>query len=247
MATHPAGRIRTVGSLAKAPVLHMFGGPYVTGDGPRKEVPEGSKRLLVFVALHGTRIERRRAAGVLWPSAVDARAAGNLRSALWRLRKAGIDVLATDRWSLTLHHQVRVDVRYASEWATRLIRGTATSDDLSLPPWWADALDLLPGWYDDWALMERERLRQRMLHALEALSRRLAHAGRHAEAVEAAVAVVSVEPLRDSAQRALIEAHLLEGNWTEGHRSYHAYCQALHDELGAAPLFELASVSHARV
>ncbi|MGW2995279.1 bifunctional ornithine acetyltransferase/N-acetylglutamate synthase, partial [Streptomyces sp. NPDC001193] len=32
----------------------------------------------------------------------------------------------------------------------------------------ADALDLLPGWYDDWVLLEQERVRQRLLHALEA-------------------------------------------------------------------------------
>src|SRR5690242_21218853 len=50
-----------------------------------------------------------------------------------------------------------------------------------------DAIDLLPGWYDDWVLMERERVRQRLLHALEALSGQLAQVGRCAEAVDAAM------------------------------------------------------------
>jgi hypothetical protein len=77
-------------------------------------------------------------------------------------------------------------------------------------PSWAEALELLPGWYDDWVLLEREPLRQRVLHGLEALSRHLVRAGRFAEAVEAAMVAVAVEPLRESAQRALVTAHLAE-------------------------------------
>ena len=68
-----------------------------------------------------------------------------------------------------------------------LIEGRSTERDLAISPWVADALDLLPGFYDDWALMERERVRQRTLHALEALSEKLVAAGRFADAIEAAM------------------------------------------------------------
>jgi len=211
----------------------------VTADGGRKEVPEGSKRLLVFVALHRGRVERRCAAGTLWPIGDDVRASGNLRSALWRLRTAGIDLLTADKWSLRLCDDVSVDVHLMSDWASRLIRGTPSSGDLAVLPWLADALELLPGWYDDWVLLERERIRQRMLHALEALSRALIRARRWAEAVEAALMAVSAEPLRESAQRALIEAHVAEGNWIEGRRSFEAYRDLLRGELGAEPPADL--------
>src|SRR4051812_45273110 len=90
--------------------VHLLGGPYVTIAGKQHEVPEGSKRLLAFVALRGCRVERRHAAGALWPVGDDNRAAGNLRSALWRLRGAGIDVMECDKWSLRLAREVRVDV-----------------------------------------------------------------------------------------------------------------------------------------
>jgi DNA-binding SARP family transcriptional activator len=225
--------------LAEAPVLHLFGGPYVTINGCRREVPEGSKRLLVFVALRRGRIERRCAAGALWPIGDDLRASGNLRSALWRLRTAGIDLLMADKWSLKLSERVVVDIHIIGDWATRLIRNTPTNDDLTVPGWWSEALDLLPGWYDDWVLMERERVRQRVLHALEALSRRLAGTARCAEAVEVAMMAVSAEPLRESAQRVLIEAHLAEGNWIEGRRSFEAYRDLLCRELGAEPAPDL--------
>lgn len=225
-----------------APVVHLFGGPYVTVGTQRQEVPEGSKQLLAFVALRRRRVERRQAAGTLWPFGDDGRAAGNLRSALWRLRRAGIDVLAADKWSLVLSADVLVDLHLMEQWATRLIEGTAAGNDLAVPPAWADALDLLPGWYDDWALMEREQARQRILHALEALSRKLACVGRFAEAVDAAMLAISAEPLRESAQRALIEAHAAEGNLAEARRSYEAYRDLFRRELGVDPSSDLVTV-----
>jgi DNA-binding SARP family transcriptional activator len=216
-------------------ILHLFGGPFVTFGPRRVDVPEGSKRLLVFVALHRGRVERRYAAGALWPAGDDVRAAGNLRSALWRLNGAGIDLLWADKFSLAMRKDVYVDSQVIGAWAARVIGGSACCHDFGRLPWGADALDLLPGWYDDWALVERERVRQRLLHALEALSRQLVLLRRCAEAVEAAMMAVSVEPLRESAQRMLIEAHLAEGNWVEGRRSYEAYRAVLHRELGVEP------------
>jgi DNA-binding SARP family transcriptional activator len=69
-----------------ATVVHLLAGPYITVGPERREVPEGSKQLLVFVVLRRRRVERRQAAGALWPLGDEERAAGNLRSALWRLR-----------------------------------------------------------------------------------------------------------------------------------------------------------------
>ena len=224
------------------PVLHLFGGPFVTFERRRMDVPEGSKRLLVFVALHRGRVERRYAAGSLWPVGNDIRAAGNLRSALWRLNRAGIGLLSTDKHGLTMRDDVLVDAHLVSSWAARLLADSASEHDLKVMPWGIDALDLLPGWYDDWVLMERERVRQRLLHALETLSRQLTQLGRWAEAVEAAMMAVSAEPLRESAQRALIEAHLAEGNWIEGRRSFEAYRDMLDRELAAEPDPELAAL-----
>jgi len=65
---------------------------------------------------------------------------------------------------------------------------------------------------------------------------------RCAEAVEAAMIAVSAEPLRESAQRILIEAHLAEGNWVEGRRSFEAYRDLLARELGTGPGPELAAM-----
>jgi DNA-binding SARP family transcriptional activator len=225
-----------------ASVVHLLAGLYVTVGTRRRDVPEGSKQLLAYVALRRRRVERRQVAGTLWPFGDEDRAAGNLRSALWRLRRAGIDVLVADKWSLALHSHVTVDLHLMDQWATRLIEGTAFGRDLAVSPSVADALDLLPGWYDDWALTERERIRQRLLHALEALSGRLTSLGRFADAVDAALLAVSAEPLRESAQRALIEAHVAEGNLTEARRSFLAYRAQVRRDLGVDPSSDLLAV-----
>jgi len=218
-----------------ATVVHLLDGPYVTVGSERRDVPEGSKHLLAFIALRRRRVERRQAAGALWPLGDEERAAGNLRSALWRLRRAGIDVLEADKWSLALGTEVRVDLHALEEWATRVIGGSAADHDLAIPSAASDALNLLPGFYDDWALIERERIRQRVLHALEALSQRLSGAGRFADAIESAMLATSAEPLRESAHRSLIKAHIAEGNLTEARRAYLAYQRLAQRELGTLP------------
>jgi DNA-binding SARP family transcriptional activator len=223
-------------------VLHLFGGPYLTVDGRREEIPEGSKRLLAFVALHDGRVARRHAAGILWPIGDDARAAGNLRSALWRLNRAATPLITASKSSLALEKAVLVDLHVVSDWASRLASGSQRESDLVVSCWDLDSLDLLPGWYDDWALMERERIRQRLLHALEVLSSILVQNGRCAEAIEAAMLAVCSEPLRESAQFRLIEAHIAEGNLIEGRRRFDAYRRLLLHELGTEPDPRLADL-----
>jgi DNA-binding SARP family transcriptional activator len=84
-------------------------------------------------------------------------------------------------------------------------------------------------------LIERERFRQLRLHALEALCRRLTDAGRHGEATEAGLAAVACEPLRESAHRAVVAAHLSEGNAGEALRQYEACRALLGRQLGLEP------------
>jgi len=222
-----------------APTLHVLGGPHVEAGGRCVPVPEGSKRLVAFVALNDRRVERCRAASVLWPNADRHRAAGNLRSAIWRLRGAGLDILAADNSWIRLRPELRTDLEGLAQWASRVMSGNAEPADIALRPALAPALDMLPGWYDDWVLLERERLRQPLLQAVETLAHLLVRERRCGEAIDAALVAVSVEPLRESAQRALIVAHLAEGNRCEALRSYGTYEEILERELGICPSIEL--------
>jgi DNA-binding SARP family transcriptional activator len=136
---------------------------------------------------------------------------------------------------LRLRAAVSVDVVEATGLARSLVDNECT--EIPRIKEWSLLLleDLLPEEDGEWAIVERERFRQLRLHALEALSVRLRRAGRIAEAVEAAQTAVSAEPLRESAQRCLIAAHLAEGNQAEALAAYDRFAILLDDELGLVP------------
>jgi DNA-binding SARP family transcriptional activator len=67
------------------------------------------------------------------------------------------------------------------------------------------------------------------------MCRRLTALGRYAEAIQAALAAVADEPLRESAHLAVVQVHLAEGNVVEAVRQYTAYRRTLLEELGVEP------------
>ena len=82
---------------------------------------------------------------------------------------------------------------------------------------------LLPGWYDDWVVLERERLRQLQLHALDRLAAALLAAEEPGRALDAALVAVQADPLRESAHRIVVRIHLREGNALEALRAYERF------------------------
>jgi DNA-binding SARP family transcriptional activator len=201
------------------------------------------QRLLAFLGLRARPQHRSVVAGSLWMDTTEDRALASLRTALWQVRRAGRDLVEAKGNYLRLGPRVRVDVVDLVARTRRLLDDRVTIDlrDVEMSPVELSD-DLLPEWYEDWVLLERERLRQICLHGLEALSRRLGSLGLHAQAVEAGLAAVGVEPLRESAQRALIEAHLAEGNASEAIRQFDRYAVLLEQELGIRPGESLRSL-----
>jgi DNA-binding SARP family transcriptional activator len=226
--------------------VRLLGGLSVTCNGARLAVPPGSRRLLAFLALHPAGVDRRSAAGILWPDVGDGRAAGNLRSALWRLQRGSCPLVRAEQSVLGLAEDVEVDLRRLEEWASRVLAGIPEPADLAVDPGPIADLELLPGWYDDWVLVVRQRLQLRLLHALEALSRLLQQAGRPDAAVEAMHVAVLAEPLRESGQRALIEAHQAAGDWVAARRQFDAFRSILRREVGVEPSAELRAVATGR-
>src|SRR5262249_9511790 len=93
----------------------------------------------------------------------------------------------------------------------------------------------LPDWPDDWLIVERERLRQLRLHALERLAERWTAQGSYGLALEAAMAAIRADPLRESAHRAAIRVHLAEGNLSEALRQFERCRAVLLEEFGVEP------------
>jgi DNA-binding SARP family transcriptional activator len=198
-----------------------------------EDLPRGVQRLVAQLGLSG-RPARSAIAGRLWPDVPEEHAHRNLRSALWRLQKAVPGLVEVSGGALSLVPGVSVDVREFTAWAQRMLDPATGPDGVML----VDAClrgELLPGWYDDWVLLERERLRQLRMYAFEALADKLGRAGRFGEAVQVAHAAVRAEPLRESSHRVLIRLHLAEGNTAEAIRAYENFRVLLADELGMAP------------
>ena len=208
-------------------------------------VPSNTQRLLAFLAIRDRPQLRTTVATSLWTDTTEDRAAANLRSALWKLADLRERLIETTGAYLSIPRDVDVDLPRLLVLARRLVADDEPGAD---PTDATDAMtgdladDLLPDWDEDWLLFERERLRQLRVHALEALTRKLCARGRYAEALEAGLSAVVAEPLRESAQRALIEVHLAEGNVAEARRQFELYREVLWDHLALLPSVSLCSL-----
>jgi DNA-binding SARP family transcriptional activator len=221
--------------------LRLLDGFDLRTGGQSLSLPMTVQRLLVFLALSDRPVLRSQVAGTLWLDVTEERATASLRSALWRLRRPGHALVEATQSHLRLASGVAVDYREAVGNASALLdegRGPAVLDS---DPGYLSR-ELLPGWSEDWVVVERERFRQLRLHALEARCSRLAGLARFAQAVQAGLAAVACEPLRESAHRLLISVHLAEGNRAEALRQYHSYCRLLREEMDLLPSAEIEAL-----
>jgi DNA-binding SARP family transcriptional activator len=218
--------------------LSLLGSFELSCDDEPVPLPLPVQRLLAFLALREHPAQRQYLACMLWLDTSDDRALGSLRSALWSLRRYALGLVESMGRGLRLAPDVAVDLREASALAKRLVdRGT---DVEPVEADWTSLLDdVLPDWYDDWVVMERERFRQLRVYALEALCERRLAAGDFAGAAEAALAAVQGEPLRESAHRALIRVYLAEGNRAQAVLHHESFRRLLDDRLGLEPTAEM--------
>ncbi len=218
----------------QGPRLRLLGGFGLQVGGDTVLLAPCPQRLVALLALHDTALRRGYVAGLLWADSTEARAHGSLRSTLWKLRDAGPGVVEIRGDRLELSPNVDVDVRRVTSLARALVTGCFDGATVALlePRF---SCELLPGWYDEWILVERERHRQLSLHALESLCEHLTATRRYGAAVLAGLAAVDREPLRESAHRALMRVHLAEGNAGEAIRRYQQYAEIAARDLGVQP------------
>jgi len=201
-------------------------------------LPLGAQRLLALLALQNGGIHRAAAGERLWPDSTRNRAAANLRSALWRGKRVG-DVTLIDRTGprLRLMSAVTVDLHELMARARHITEPAYRSPAIGGWEAMVDALsrELLPDWSEDWLLLERERWDQVRLHTLEGLVKQLWAEEHYMAALQAALATIAIEPIRETAHRLVIEVHIAEGNAASALKHYQHYRRLLQRELGVAP------------
>lgn len=193
--------------------------------------------MLAFLALQRKPLLRIYVAGTLWIDANEERANACLRTTLWRLRQPECCLVASTASHVGLSPDVLTDVNEMDAVANRVLQGGLVDED-ELERL-CTSKDVLPDSYDDWVIIERERFRQVRFHALEKLCETLTAAGRFHSAITTGLAAVDGEPLRESAHRVVIRAHLAEGNHCEAIRQFHLFRRMLADKLGLQPSPEM--------
>ena len=210
---------------------------WVRGEDALPALAGSSQRLLAFLALRERLVTRGAVSGILWPEASENHAHASLRSAISRLTQIAHEAIVVSAHDVSLAGTVTVDIRDSRYLAHRLLNPGSLDEenDLSDRAIAALSADLLPDWYDDWAIAEAEDWRQLRLHALDSLTERLIAIGRYADAMSAALAAVKAEPLRETSYAALIRVHVAEGNRAEAVMAFERYRALLREELGLEP------------
>jgi DNA-binding SARP family transcriptional activator len=223
--------------------LHVLGRFDLIVDGVSVELPVQVQKVLAFLALHVGSLPRERVAERVWPDADLKRCMGSLRTVLWRVRQVGPGTVHAPRGSVALDPSVRVDLHEGWAVVKSVLDGRSVNPEYAVP---LLSQRLLPDWDDAWALLEQERVQQMYVYCLEALSRQLVTDGQYAYAMQAARAACRIEPLRESAWRAVIDVHLAEGNRAQAQRVFQDFRRILKEEMGIEPSTQLVSSLTAR-
>lgn len=213
-------------------LLGRFAVTHATNDAT---LSSSARRIVALAALHPRLTARSDVAEKLWPDLPASRAKANLRSTLSRLRAACPYLLAPGATAVRLADGVHVDTWEVESIASQLASGGAEAELAETVPIEPLTAELLPGWDDEWVILERDRLRELSLHTLEQSAAGLATQRRFVRAIQTLYEVLRIDSLRESAMRSLIEVHLAEGNQAQAVRCYLSFRQRLRAELGVSP------------
>jgi predicted ATPase/DNA-binding SARP family transcriptional activator len=194
-----------------------------------------SEWLLALLALRaGERVDRAWLSAALWPDSLAPQALANLRTCLKDLRRA----LGSEAWRITAPttRVLALTLSGAAVDVALFDAGIARGDSQGLSQ--AVALyggPLLEGCPEEWIFPEREAREQACLAALERLAAIASAEGDHASAVRRLRQAVALDPLRESAQRALMQALAAGGNRAAALLVYRELQDRMHRELHASP------------
>jgi DNA-binding SARP family transcriptional activator len=203
------------------------------------------QRLIAALAIHGPR-QRAYLSGLLWPERPEARAKESLRTTVHLISSQVPGLLKSEGQVLSLANGVSVDLHQLLGQIKELEQPDSQLDDAFLSG--LRSADLLPGWYDDWVLIEQQRLRNIRLRAFLLLARRWLDRGDVHRALEAAESALELEPLHESCVELLMSAEVRAGNRARALRTFEAFSTNLDLELGISPsenLTKLAEDIHA--
>jgi DNA-binding SARP family transcriptional activator len=207
---------------------------------------ERPQALLAYLVLHRDIPQtRQRLAFQFWADSTEAQARTNLRRELHHLRQGLPDAdryLLTDAKTLQWnpHAPFVLDVAEFEQALATAETAERSADVKTARNAWEQAIalyggDLLPSCEDEWIFPEREHLRQKLLHALESLTRLSEAQGDYRAAIRSAQHLLEIDPLHESSYSALMRSHHLNGDRANALQVYHRCMTVLREELGIDP------------
>jgi len=201
--------------------------------------PRAAQSLLAYLLLNpGNAHRREKLAGLLWPDGADAAARSKLRYALWRVRQSLEGTPSSRRYILaddiSIAFDGTCDYRLDASELERKIPADAPVED------WIASVDvyageLLPGFYDDWASLERERLKAVLDNRMGIVLDRLSQARRWDLMLEWSERWISLGQTPEPAYRALMTAHGALGDRGKVALAFERCKAALWDDLSVGP------------
>ncbi len=169
----------------------------------------------------GTSHRREKLAGLLWPDSLEETAKDNLRHALWRMRKAlpsepKAEYLLTDDLSITFNASADywLDVGELGK-----LSENSSSDEL-LTVLSNYQGELLPGFYDEWVVLEREHLASVFEHHMARLMSLLQDERRWLDILDWGERWIKLGQKPEPAYRALMLAHAAKGDMSKVAATY---------------------------
>lgn len=209
-----------------------------------------AEALLVYLACRGTSQPREAVAELLWPERTREQALTNLRVTLSRLRRVLAPYLTTNRQTvgmdpesdyrldvteleagITAYRSIRADRQRSHDDTDRLARTLALYRGEFLEGFY---LPDSPG-FDEWVLMERERLHLLVTDATQELATLYLELEDYPAGIQQARRLVTLDPLREAGYRLLMRALARNGQRSAALRQYEICEQILADELGVTP------------
>jgi DNA-binding SARP family transcriptional activator len=195
---------------------------------------KGHQLLALLTLRAGREVERSWLAGTLWPDSSESQGLANLRMSLKDLRRALGE--AASRLRSATPRTVALDLTGAEADAIAFEEALARGD----PPSLEQAVSLyrgplLEGWTEEWLFQERQRCEQAYVVALESLATHSLASGDPEKAERHLQLAAAVDPLRESAQRHLMQALAAGGNYAAAFLTYRELRLRLHRELNAEP------------
>jgi DNA-binding SARP family transcriptional activator len=209
------------------------------------------QELFCYLLLQRDRsLPRETLASILWPETTTAQSKKNLRQALWQLQSAlhSQNESAIDRILLVEPDWVQLNSE-ADFWLDVVVFEQAFNSVQKIPGQELDSSKaqllqdtvqlyqgpLLEGWYQDWCLLERERLQSMYLALLDKLMSYCEVHHDYETGLLYGMRIMCYDRARERTHRRMMRLYYLLGDRAEALRQYERCAAALEEELGIHP------------